>query len=244
VHSTSQVLTFVLILTTVVAVGLTGLREATKPLADANEALFNKKGVLNAIQTHFKGDLPKDWDDARVEETFVKVKGYIFDYQGNEINPEKYESAIDLEKDRDKINKLDITERPFHVWVYEDGGKKFYVITVYGKGLWDKIWGTVAFQEDMETLAGVSFDHKGETPGLGAEIKDSPGFYSQFKQKKIKAENGDYVGITVRKGGAKDTRYEVDGISGATITADGVSEMMQEDIKDYQPIFAALKKMK
>ncbi len=245
-HSTSQVLTFVLILTTVVAVGLTGLREATKPLADANEALFNKKGVLNAIQTHFAGDLPKDWDDAKVEETYKQVKSYIFDYQGNimDTTQTKYRVAIDLEKDRDKINKLDITERPFPVWVYEDGGKKFYVVTVYGKGLWDKIWGTVAFQEDMETLAGVSFDHKGETPGLGAEIKDSPGFYSQFKNKKINSETGEYVGITVRKGGAKNTRYEVDGISGATITADGVTEMMQEDIENYQPIFAALKKMK
>lgn len=240
-HSTFQVFTFVFILTTVVAVGLTGLREATKPRADANEALFNKRGVLNAIQTHFKADLPKDWDESKVEETYTQVKSYVFDYQGN---PMEGYVAIDLEKDRDKINKLDITERPFPVWVYEDGGKKFYVVTVYGKGLWDKIWGTVAFQDDMETLAGVSFDHKGETPGLGAEIKDSPGFYSQFKNKKIKSENGDYVGITVRKGGAKDTRYEVDGISGATITADGVTEMMQEDIENYQPIFEALKKMK
>ena len=244
-HSTAQVFTFVLIITTVVAVGLTGLREATKPLADANEALFNKKGVLNSIQSHFGQDLPKDWDDAKVEETYnSKVKEFIFDYQGNEWKGDKYTAAIDLEKDRDKVNKLPIEERPFPVWVYEDGGEKYYVISVYGKGLWDKIWGCVAFKGDMKTLAGVSFDHKGETPGLGAEIKDSPGFYSQFKGVKTFNEADEYVGVTVMKGGAKDKRYQVDGISGATITADGVTDMMLEDIEDYQPIFAALKNKK
>ena len=78
-HSTNYVIMFILILTTVVAVGLTGLREATKPLADANEAIFNKKGVLHAIQSHFGEDSPKDWDDAKVEEVYTsKVKEMVF----------------------------------------------------------------------------------------------------------------------------------------------------------------------
>ncbi|MEM6965047.1 MAG: NADH:ubiquinone reductase (Na(+)-transporting) subunit C [Bacteroidota bacterium] len=237
-HSTNYVITFILIITTVVAVGLTGLREATKPLADANEALFNKKGVLNAIQSKFKDDMPKDWDDAKVEEVFAKVEGMVFDHEGN---PMDGYTAIDLEKDRDKVNKLPVEERPFPVWVYEDEGKKYYVISVYGKGLWDKIWGTVAFEEDMNTLAGAYFDHKGETPGLGAEIKDNAGWYKQFMGKKTLSEVGQILGVKVMKGGAKNIEYEVDAISGATITCDGVTDMMVEGINNYQPIFAQLK---
>ena len=126
---------FVLVMTVIVAVGLTGLREATKPLADANEAIFNKKGVLASVRSEI-GEDPKDWDNAKVESAFSSVKGYVFDHEGNEI---KDKVAIDLEKDRDKNNKLAVEERAFPVWVYEKDGEKFYVVSVYGKGLWDKI---------------------------------------------------------------------------------------------------------
>ena len=193
-------------MTTIVAVGLTGLREATKPLADANEAIFNKKGVLAAVKSQI-GEDPKNWDNAQVESEFAKVKGYVFDYEGNPIQDMV---AIDLEKNRDKNNKLAVKERAFPVWVYEKGGEKFYVVTVYGKGLWDKIWGTVALKSDLNTIVGVSFDHKGETPGLGAEIKDSPAFKSQFEGRKIYNDAGEYKSIIVRKGGAKDKTHEVD----------------------------------
>ena len=231
---------FVLVMTTIVAVGLTGLREATKPLADANEAIFNKKGVLASVRSEI-GEDPKDWDNTQVETEFGKVKGYVFDYQGNPI---KDRVAIDLEKDRDKNNKLAVEERAFPVWVYEKGGEKFFVVTVYGKGLWDKIWGTVALKSDLNTIVGVNFDHKGETPGLGAEIKDSPAFKAQFEGRKIYNAAGDYKSIIVRKGGAKDKEHEVDSISGATITGDGVTEMFVEGLANYKPVLEAAKKMK
>jgi Na+-transporting NADH:ubiquinone oxidoreductase subunit C len=231
---------FVFVMTTIVAVGLTGLREATKPLADANEAIFNKKGVLAAVKSQI-GEDPKNWDNAQVESEFAKVKGYVFDYEGNPIQDMV---AIDLEKNRDKNNKLAVKERAFPVWVYEKGGEKFYVVTVYGKGLWDKIWGTVALKSDLNTIVGVSFDHKGETPGLGAEIKDSPAFKSQFEGRKIYNDAGEYKSIIVRKGGAKDKTHEVDSISGATITGDGVTDMFVEGLANYKPVLDAAKNMK
>ena len=231
---------FVFVMTTIVAVGLTGLREATKPLADANEAIFNKKGVLAAVKSQI-GEDPKNWDNAQVESEFAKVKGYVFDYEGNPIQDMV---AIDLEKNRDKNNKLAVKERAFPVWVYEKGGEKFYVVTVYGKGLWDKIWGTVALKSDLNTIVGVSFDHKGETPGLGAEIKDSPAFKSQFEGRKIYNDAGEYKYNIVRKGGAKDKTHEVDSISGATITGDGVTDMFVEGLSNYKPVLDAAKNMK
>lgn len=237
-HSTNYVLVFVLAITTIVAVGLTGLREATKPMADANEAIFNKKGILSSIKAQL-GEDPGDWGNEKVEEVYAKVKGYVFDYQGNPIEGIE---AIDLEKNRDKNNKLPVEERAFPVWVYQNGGDTYYIVSVYGNGLWDKIWGAVAIEADFNTIAGVSFDHKGETPGLGAEIKDNPTFPKQFEGRKIYNVDDKYVSITVRKGGAKDKDHEVDSISGATITADGVTDMMQAGIAYYEPIFASLKK--
>ena len=94
----------------------------------------------------------------------------------------------------------------------------------------------------MNTIAGVSFDHQGETPGLGAEIKDNPMFPKQFEGTKIYDDAGTYRSVMVRKGGRKNKIHEVDGISGATVTADGVTEMLVRGIKYYEPYFSKLKK--
>jgi Na+-transporting NADH:ubiquinone oxidoreductase subunit C len=87
----------------------------------------------------------------------------------------------------------------------------------------------------MNTIVGASFDHAGETPGLGAEIKDNPKFSANFVGKKIFDEEGEYVSITARKGGAKDPMHDVDGITGATVTADGVTKMMKSGVIKYLP---------
>ena len=109
-------------------------------------------------------------------------------------------------------------------------------------GLWDAIWGYIALQSDMKTIVGAAFDHAGETPGLGAEIKDNPTFPARFKGKEIYTEGGKYVSVGVIKGGARDPKHEVDGISGATVTADGVSKMLYDGIKYYEPYFKSIHK--
>ena len=96
-------------------------------------------------------------------------------------------------------------------------------------------------KEDLVTVAGASFDHAGETPGLGAEIKDNPGFAAQFPGKSLYNEGGEYTSVIVKKGGAKNPTYEVDGISGATVTCDGVTDMLYDGIKYYKPYFESIK---
>jgi len=98
------------------------------------------------------------------------------------------------------------------LFIYNSNGEKVYIVSVRGNGLWNEIWGNVALQSDFNTVVGATFDHAGETPGLGAEIKDNPTFANNFKGKKI-YDNGEYVSINVRKGGAKDHLHDVDGIS-------------------------------
>ena len=118
-----------------------------------------------------------------------------------------------------------------------DDNQKFYIVSVGGKGLWDEIWGNIALESDLNTIAGASFDHKGETPGLGAEIKDNPAFPKMFKGKKLFNEEGQYVSVQSAKTGAKGSPHYVDGISGATVTAVGVGDMMVNGIALYLPYF-------
>ena len=104
---------------------------------------------------------------------------------------------------------------------------------VRGQGLWGPIGGYIALEKELRTSYGAVFDDKAETPGLGAQIK-MPIFTSQFKGKKIVDDNGELIGIDVRKGDADDYN-EVDGISGGTITSDGVEIMILENLEAYIP---------
>ena len=110
-----------------------------------------------------------------------------------------------------------------------------------GAGLWDAIWGYVALEEDMKTIKGAVFDHKGETAGLGAEITQD-WFQNRFVGEKIYDNDGVLVGINVSKtnndpDGLDKDDHEVDAISGATITGDGVTDMIIERLAHYTPYF-------
>ena len=117
------------------------------------------------------------------------------------------------------------------------------VIPVYGAGLWDAIWGYVALESDMSTVKGIVLDHKGETPGLGAEIA-TPAHQAKYVGKTV-FEGDDFVSITLKKGGANpsDANYahEVDAITGGTKTSDGVTEMIRSGLGNYLPYLKANK---
>jgi Na+-transporting NADH:ubiquinone oxidoreductase subunit C len=113
-----------------------------------------------------------------------------------------------------------------------DNGEKVIILPVEGKGLWGPIYGYVSLKADMNTIYGVTFDHKGETPGLGAEINTTP-FESMFIGKKL-FEADKFVSIGVLKGGAKkDDPHNVDAISGGTITSKGLQKMLLDCIVKY-----------
>lgn len=124
-------------------------------------------------------------------------------------------------------------------------GKKVYVAPIYGKGLWDAIWGYIAVDENM-VVQGAYFDHKGETPGLGANIKQRY-FMDDFYGEHLLTEAGVFKGINVAKGNADPLNNdkidnEVDAIAGATITGNGVTAMIKSDLILYKPYFDNLKK--
>jgi len=149
---------------------------------------------------------------------------------------------IDIKKEK-TLAKEDGYSRRLPLFVGEKDGKTYYIAPIRGKGLWDAIWAYVAMDADMVVL-GAFFDHKGETPGLGANIKQRF-FMDDFIGEHLKA-NGAFKGITVAKGNAdpknnNKTDNEVDAIAGATITGDGVTAMIKSDLRLYVPYFENLK---
>ncbi len=118
-------------------------------------------------------------------------------------------------------------------------GSKAYIFSAYGAGLWGPIWGWVSLKTDLSTIAGVKFDHSGETPGLGAEIA-TPGFSGQFAGKAM-FNNGEFTSIAIVKGGAKEgSTNEVDAISGGTITSKALDASIRMWMEAYLPYIKSL----
>ena len=241
---TARIYLFVLAMTVIVSLVLAGMNTGLKPIHEKNEAIFNKKAVLAAIQTQLgegvkAADLPDDQVQAIFDNNITQL---VVDHEGNSISSDDVEARgykggqaehVDMKKEKKRDNE----ERMFPVYIYESGDDKAFIVTVRGNGLWDEIWGNIAIKEDFKTVLGASFDHQGETAGLGAEIKDNPSFPRQFQGKSLYDAEGNFTSIVVKKGGARNPLYEVDGISGATVTCDGVSDMLYDGIKNYMPYF-------
>ncbi|MEY4134411.1 MAG: hypothetical protein RL386_761 [Bacteroidota bacterium] len=234
-HSNNYITVYTVIMTLVVSVVLAFLVIGLRPIHSASEAVFKKKDILKSISDQLPGDL-KVMSDKEILDLFdSKMEQYVLDANGKLVEGIKAES-IDMAAEE----KKPANERHYPLFVYKGDKGKLYLTSIRGNGLWDKIWGYVAFGEDLNTIAGVSFGHAAETPGLGAEISDNPNFPAQFRGKQI-LEEGNYVSVAVVKGGVKKPAHEVDGISGATITSVGVSEMFHKGLQPYLPYFESLK---
>lgn len=114
-----------------------------------------------------------------------------------------------------------------------DGNKKV-VVPVRGMGLWGPIWGYVALDDDKTTIFGAYFNHESETAGLGAEIKDSRAWQDQFRGKKVYSVDGKVLIAVKKKSDVKNPESECDAVTGATLTSDGVSLMLQESFEKYK----------
>jgi Na+-transporting NADH:ubiquinone oxidoreductase subunit C len=215
-----------------------------KPNIKENERMEKQQNILYAMGVNDNGanDIVFVSTD-KVAEEFSKYisKQLVLDTNGNAVeNNEAY--LIDVKKEQAKAKNGQSRDLP--LFVGEKQGQTFYIAPIRGKGLWDAIWGYIAMDENM-VIQGAYFDHKGETPGLGANIKQRY-FMDDFYGEELLTQSGEFKGITVAKGNndpknlIKDD-YEVDALAGATITGDGVSAMIKSDLKLYLPFFKNLK---
>ena len=215
-----------------------------KPNIVENERMEKQQSILYAMGVNENGatDIVFVGTD-KVADEFSKyiAKQLVVDESGNAVeNNEAY--LIDVKKEQAKAKNGQKRDLP--LFVGQKAGQTYYIAPIRGKGLWDAIWGYVAMDENM-VIQGAYFDHKGETPGLGANIKQRY-FMDDFNGEKLLTASGEFKGITVAKGNndpknlIKDD-YEVDALAGATITGDGVSAMIKSDLKLYLPFFKNLK---
>ncbi|WP_081209543.1 Na(+)-translocating NADH-quinone reductase subunit C [Salegentibacter sediminis] len=161
------------------------------------------------------------------------------------------DGSVDEEVDAFQVDlakelKKPASEQVFPLYIAEVDGEKFYIVPLRGNGLWNAIFGYISLRDDVNTIAGATFDHLGETPGLGAEITKEF-FRERFTDEKIFDESGNLVGVSVVKGDidpSDKADNQVDAISGATITGDGVSDMISERLKRYLPYFEKEKDIK
>lgn len=189
-----------------------------------------------------------DLDDAKIsrknaQDKFAELvnldESLVIDANGKAIEGKK-PLDIDIKKEF-KDKNLPAEERSFPLFIAEQDGEKVYIIPVVGKGLWGPIWGNICIGADMKTIKGASFGHKGETPGLGAEITQKF-FINGWENEQISDENGNPTTFKIVKDGTgKDNPVKVDGISGGTITSKGVEEMINRCMQPYVKYFSTLK---
>ncbi len=230
-YSNTYIFIFSLIMVVIVAVLLSFVAMQLKPLQDMNVEIEKKGDILRSVGEAGKVAEVKDLNNY-INDEFAEMisDSYVVDFDGNIVDTDAFEIALDLKAQADKPRE----ERLYPVFVYKasDGDNK-YIVPVRGKGLWGPIWGYISFDPDFNTVFGAIFDHKGETPGLGAEI-NTDWFEKEFKGKKIFDESGRYVSIDVVKGGTDPSNpHGVDGISGGTITSDGLADMLEDYLAGY-----------
>jgi Na+-transporting NADH:ubiquinone oxidoreductase subunit C len=214
---------------TIVCGGLLALAaEGLKEKQQFNIEMERKKNILSTVVTVQEGVDINDLYSKR-------VRAFVVDFDGNikeGIQPKDVNLAAEYKKPAE--------ERLLPVYEFKnetDTAKTDYVVLpVYGYGLWNNIWGFVALKSDLNTVQGVKFQHAGETPGLGARIESDQDVQDRYKDKTI-YEQDKLVSITMMKGEGNDysdNAHRVDGMSGATLTAKGVNNMLLDYFKAYE----------
>lgn len=235
---------FAVVMVLVVGALLAYTASSLKPNISENKRIEKQQNILYAMGVNEnEGSSANFVSKDKVGEVFASYIKKQLVIQGDNITEDAQAYLIDVKKEKTKAKKAGY-QRRLPLFIGEKDGKTFYVAPIRGKGLWDAIWGYVALDENM-IVQGAYFDHKGETPGLGANIKQRF-FMDDFAGEHLLDENGNFKGITVAKGNNDPknelkTDYEVDAIAGATITGDGVSAMIKSDLRLYVPYFKTLK---
>ena len=215
-NSNSYTIIYASVMVVIVAFLLAFVSSSLRTIQNKNVELDTKKQILAALNIKNVKDAEAEYNKYVKGDMLMNVDGTLTENTG--------EFATNYEKEAKEQQRL-------HVFVCEVDGQTKYVVPVYGAGLWGAIWGYVALNSDKDTVYGVYFSHASETPGLGAEITTVK-FQDQFLGKHV-LENG-IVALGVEKHGkVAKPDYQVDGISGGTITSKGVDAMIKDCLSMY-----------
>ncbi len=212
--SNTYTLVYAAIMVVIVAFLLSFVSSALRERQDVNVKLDTKKQILASLNMTNLADADKQFSESVKD--MILEGDTLADYTG---------TFATIYESEGKAGR-------FHVFVCNVNGQTKYVIPVYGAGLWGAIWGYIALNDDKNTIFGTYFSHASETPGLGAEIA-TPAFQARFAGKHI-GDSTDVKISVVKNGKVADAEYEVDGISGGTITSTGVDAMLKSCFGNYK----------
>ncbi len=235
-HSNKYIFLYSVILVVVVAISLTVVAVQLKPAQEDNIRIEKMQNILASVNISTDGIAKNEvkgfYDKYIISSEAVNTKGEVV-----ESDPAKV-FAIDMASEIKK--PLESQSLPIFK-ASLDSGESAIVFPLRGKGLWGPVWGYISLKTDYNTVVGATFDHKGETPGLGAEINEK-WFSDMFTGKTIFDNNGKFTSIQILKGGAKpDNPHGVDAISGGTITSHGVENMIKDNLESYQEYFKKMR---
>ena len=230
---------YTVIYTTVVCVLVAAIlalvSSSLKPKQDANEKAETISQILTAAQFGEKSEWQAKGNAAVLD--FYKqnvAEAVLIDARGNKAGELSASDAAVYGKSELKAENYNIKDgkdMKLPVYIFKNG---ISVIPVYGAGLWGPVWGYIALESDLKTIAGAYFDHESETPGLGGKIKDDPAFRAQFKGNKVDF-NDSKAAFSIVKGGAPAGKANaIDAISGATMTSKGLDEAINVWLKAYK----------
>lgn len=232
-NSNSYTIIYASVMVVIVAFLLAFVSSALKPTQDKNVELDKKKQILAALNI-------RNLQDANAIESKyaeVIVADMIINAKGDTVN-------AGTEKDQAgfKVENKEITAENLPIYICNVEGATKYVVPMSGRGLWGGLWGYMAINDDCSTVYGAYFSHESETAGLGSPIAEQK-FQDQFKNKQIFADTtATQVALTiVKKGQVKNAEYEVDGLTGATLTTKGAAAMVNTGLQQYIGFFNANK---
>jgi len=254
--NSAYVVVFATAVCVVMATGLAGTFNALKTTIDANNLFDKQRNVLIACGLYkmeegkSQPELEKLFADKVVVKVIeftesmvpqqTRVRGEVKTEEVKQITAAK-ETDIKIE-DLAKARRADDERILGEVYIATVGDAKSYCIPISGYGLWSTLYGFLALAEDRNTVVGITFYKHGETPGLGGEV-DNVSWQQGWRGKTILDDRGEVVSITVKKGTVdpnieREKKHMVDGLSGATITCNGVTRFVKKDLDTYEPYFA------
>lgn len=223
-NSNTYTIIYASVIVVIVAFLLAFVSQSLKDRQEANVSLDKKKQILYALNV-------RDLDDEASAQKYKELveADEVIDENGKVLQP----GTAGGENDGFKLNSGDFTAGRLALFVCNVNGEKKYVIPVYGMGLWGGISGYIALNEDKATVYGAYFNHESETAGLGAEIKDSREWQEMFNGKHLfAAGDSTKIALAVEKK-VEDPATQVDAVTGATLTSNGVTEMLQGGLAKY-----------
>lgn len=242
-QSNTYVILFTIGLTLVVAGVLSSASQLLAPAQKRSIEFDTKSQILGAVM-----DLEKGMDVLSIYDE--RIKSLVVNADGEEVTEDENGDPVIAENVSVEANfKKPKDERLYPVFKYinADDPEKVdaYILPVFGSGLWDRIWGFIALDEDFVAIKGVAFGHRAETPGLGARIS-SDDIQGRYINKKVFDDGGNLVSVEMVKGekggdAYADNPHKVDGMSGATITARGVNDMLKNYLSYYESYIEKVK---